>query len=129
MSHAASSNGTWRARRTHRTPRGRWVCGRERDGHARAHWSFCQAEDGIRDYKETGVQTCALPISAVTPRIQERRCRANARLPGRGSLLYPALPVNLDELLCARPPSKSQPHRPVLTLHAQLDVKDRKSVV
>src|SRR5688500_20154680 len=25
---------------------------------------FCQAEDGIRDYKVTGVQTCALPISA-----------------------------------------------------------------
>src|SRR6266446_552958 len=27
---------------------------------------FFQAEDGIRDYKVTGVQTCALPIS--TPR-------------------------------------------------------------
>src|SRR5256885_8753486 len=24
---------------------------------------FVQAEDGIRDYKVTGVQTCALPIS------------------------------------------------------------------
>src|SRR5256885_10113660 len=28
---------------------------------------FFQAEDGIRDYKVTGVQTCALPISAATP--------------------------------------------------------------
>src|SRR5256885_12154445 len=28
---------------------------------------FFQAEDGIRDYKVTGVQTCALPIFAVTP--------------------------------------------------------------
>src|SRR6266446_481731 len=27
---------------------------------------FFQAEDGIRDYKVTGVQTCALPISAVS---------------------------------------------------------------
>src|SRR2546426_6935952 len=27
---------------------------------------FFQAEDGIRDYKVTGVQTCALPISSVT---------------------------------------------------------------
>ena len=27
---------------------------------------FCQAEDGIRDYDVTGVQTCALPIYAVT---------------------------------------------------------------
>ena len=26
--------------------------------------NFFQAEDGIRDYKVTGVQTCALPISA-----------------------------------------------------------------
>src|SRR5256885_5122851 len=28
---------------------------------------FFQAEDGIRDYKVTGVQTCALPISPVRP--------------------------------------------------------------
>src|SRR5215467_15129157 len=27
---------------------------------------FFQAEDGIRDYKVTGVQTCALPISPLT---------------------------------------------------------------
>src|SRR5256885_16919083 len=27
---------------------------------------FFQAEDGIRDYKVTGVQTCALPISEVS---------------------------------------------------------------
>src|SRR5256885_7922286 len=27
------------------------------------HVFFFQAEDGIRDYKVTGVQTCALPIS------------------------------------------------------------------
>src|SRR5256885_187473 len=28
---------------------------------------FFQAEDGIRDYKVTGVQTCALPISLTIP--------------------------------------------------------------
>src|SRR5256885_13001490 len=28
-----------------------------------ASFFFFQAEDGIRDYKVTGVQTCALPIS------------------------------------------------------------------
>src|SRR5256885_14819444 len=27
---------------------------------------FFQAEDGIRDYKVTGVQTCALPIGALS---------------------------------------------------------------
>src|SRR5256885_10320690 len=30
-----------------------------------ALYFFFQAEDGIRDYKVTGVQTCALPISEV----------------------------------------------------------------
>src|SRR5256885_10553717 len=31
--------------------------------HRPANFFFFQAEDGIRDYKVTGVQTCALPIS------------------------------------------------------------------
>src|SRR2546426_7941538 len=34
---------------------------------------FFQAEDGIRDYKVTGVQTCALPISGDRPgKLRER---------------------------------------------------------
>src|SRR5256885_7369622 len=33
-------------------------------GAAFASVFFFQAEDGIRDYKVTGVQTCALPISS-----------------------------------------------------------------
>src|SRR5256885_12352777 len=33
---------------------------------------FFQAEDGIRDYKVTGVQTCALPIS--------RKCVTRSRM-------------------------------------------------
>src|SRR5256885_15868873 len=37
---------------------------------------FFQAEDGIRDYKVTGVQTCALPISGLT---------LGLVLPGRGT--------------------------------------------
>src|SRR2546426_6849302 len=41
---------------------------------------FFQAEDGIRDYKVTGVQTCALPISASArdPRAGRRSHRACA---------------------------------------------------
>src|SRR5256885_8468215 len=31
---------------------------------------FFQAEDGIRDYKVTGVQTCALPIFPIVPATQ-----------------------------------------------------------
>src|SRR2546426_7120878 len=34
---------------------------------------FFQAEDGIRDYKVTGVQTCALPIYAVTLGVAPQR--------------------------------------------------------
>src|SRR5688500_6143712 len=39
---------------------------------------FFQAEDGIRDYKVTGVQTCALPISIIT-RV-ENEIRADGKL-------------------------------------------------
>src|SRR5215467_15618803 len=31
------------------------------------YFFFFQADDGIRDYKVTGVQTCALPISTTGP--------------------------------------------------------------
>src|SRR2546426_2190889 len=53
---------------------------------------FFQAEDGIRDYKVTGVQTCALPISIAWPNasaaaanFEAARSRSpsrNARSPG-----------------------------------------------
>src|SRR5256885_6099439 len=71
------------------------VCRRERSGDATwgavvgtdvysQEWISCsgffffQAEDGIRDYKVTGVQTCALPISrdrAARTRGSRRRSR------------------------------------------------------
>src|SRR5688500_20221351 len=42
---------------------------------------FFQAEDGIRDYKVTGVQTCALPIFRAAPARVRRRAaqRGHAR--------------------------------------------------
>src|SRR2546426_7907897 len=42
---------------------------------------FFQAEDGIRDYKVTGVQTCALPISRNPINHEERA--GGAKLAGR----------------------------------------------
>src|SRR5256885_6706348 len=42
------------------------------------HFFFFQAEDGIRDYKVTGVQTCALPISALRFRCAGPRRRSPA---------------------------------------------------
>src|SRR5256885_343547 len=43
---------------------------------------FFQAEDGIRDYKVTGVQTCALPIcsfSAAAKARSEKHCHSEHR--------------------------------------------------
>src|SRR2546426_6637861 len=44
---------------------------------------FFQAEDGIRDYKVTGVQTCALPISDRRHHAGQLRCVSQ---PGEESL-------------------------------------------
>src|SRR5256885_9649551 len=49
------------------------------------YFFFFQAEDGIRDYKVTGVQTCALPISAASAARSSWRgalCRAFGGLSG-----------------------------------------------
>src|SRR3989449_7583486 len=78
---------------------------------------FFQAEDGIRDVAVTGVQTCALPISAVDPyrymedlqnpevqgwlKAQNDYTRAAlTRIPGRNDLL--ARIRQLDEAATAR---------------------------
>src|SRR5205807_5523630 len=45
---------------------------------------FFQAEDGIRDYKVTGVQTCALPIFSPAPG-QQRDGRRSRACAGRGA--------------------------------------------
>src|SRR5690606_39486891 len=70
---------------------------------------FFQAEDGIRDFPVTGVQTCALPISGVlveTDRGEPRQSLCLATLidnaqrpvPGTGELARP-LDQNVDEVL------------------------------
>src|ERR1022692_1437371 len=50
---------------------------------ASSSFFFFQAEDGIRDYKVTGVQTCALPICFIMSRRpaghDETYCRADDR--------------------------------------------------
>src|SRR5256885_4809705 len=44
------------------------------------YFFFFQAEDGIRDYKVTGVQTCALPISGASGLRETGRLRAASQL-------------------------------------------------
>src|SRR5256885_12973012 len=46
---------------------------------------FFQAEDGIRDYKVTGVQTCALPISSADNSIPGKTGPAQLRWEGPAS--------------------------------------------
>src|SRR2546426_10544072 len=47
------------------------------------YFFFFQAEDGIRDYKVTGVQTCALPISTFSAGTGSRRTRLPRPAPPR----------------------------------------------
>src|SRR5256885_2875694 len=50
---------------------------------------FFQAEDGIRDYKVTGVQTCALPISGLFIREAWAGSRKGRLIGGDPALLSP----------------------------------------
>src|SRR5256885_16804179 len=50
---------------------------------------FFQAEDGIRDYKVTGVQTCALPIFSPTLDEKTRTAKVRLELDNPGGLLKP----------------------------------------
>src|SRR5256885_12050717 len=61
---------------------------------------FFQAEDGIRDYKVTGVQTCALPISS-----SARNARAARRASLRATRVNFHFPVGscLNESRAAEP--------------------------
>src|SRR3989454_12605356 len=54
---------------------------------------FFQAEDGIRDYKVTGVQTCALPISARAgvPELCDGNERCNENHDAAGDRVWPPL--------------------------------------
>src|SRR5256885_4470067 len=69
-------------------------------GRGRQRDFFLQAEDGIRDYKVTGVQTCALPIFARSGRRERQRAAAaglafqldRVRLRRRGAPLRPRQP-------------------------------------
>src|SRR5256885_2518348 len=45
---------------------------------------FFQAEDGIRDYKVTGVQTCALPISQLSGLNEVSEALTNVRVELKG---------------------------------------------
>src|SRR5256885_7568806 len=57
---------------------------------------FFQAEDGIRDYKVTGVQTCALPISKTGVHFDAPACQLVRHQRGSTGLLEPQLGVRVQ---------------------------------
>src|SRR5688500_19966643 len=48
---------------------------------------FFQAEDGIRDYKVTGVQTCALPIFTLKTEVIDDSASSSRKSPGDSRVL------------------------------------------
>src|SRR5256885_1345477 len=59
---------------------------------------FFQAEDGIRDYKVTGVQTCALPISCVQQPASARQAARPAGVSRSGEMPEPTVTVRMKEI-------------------------------
>src|SRR5256885_16312607 len=79
-----------------------WSSGRESWVGEMLLFFFFQAEDGIRDYKVTGVQTCALPISSAPIDIAFLGIGENAHIafndpPADFKTEKPYIIVNLDE--------------------------------
>src|SRR2546426_8048043 len=62
---------------------------------------FFQAEDGIRDYKVTGVQTCALPIFTIS----RTRWIQAARI--QGTIPAAACPTAMAPYMSGRPPTSA----------------------
>src|SRR5688500_20334498 len=66
---------------------------------------FLQAEDGIRDYKVTGVQTCALPIYRLgSPDARSRRREQS--FPTNAAIRRTALPRQLQLRRVASDPAQ-----------------------
>src|SRR5256885_6869224 len=72
---------------------GRWV------KRVRDFFFFFQAEDGIRDYKVTGVQTCALPISTDPPRPAGHDVRVGDVDESEHGFAYHIIVVAMDEFV------------------------------
>src|ERR1022692_1979904 len=73
------------------------------------YFFFFQAEDGIRDYKVTGVQTCALPIWIHTFDCNYCHQPAGPENHRRRNNLYRAADLHLDSQLQAHPEPAAGP--------------------
>src|SRR5262249_56851137 len=59
---------------------------------------FFQAEDGIRDWSVTGVQTCALPISSATTPLPSRKQRKRTTGPGTVAIIVDDMGSSVQEV-------------------------------
>src|SRR5256885_12955580 len=84
-----------------------------------------QAEDGIRDYKVTGVQTCALPISRRGARGGSVAARASSARRYRTS----SCSASRSTTMCVIGSAKRSRARSTRPCSSQLERPDRKSVV
>src|SRR5256885_11569541 len=71
---------------------------------------FFQAEDCIRDYKVTGVQTCALPISGHDRRPRPHSARQDQGAGGQGSRVLLRRSVLYTWPACDRYCARLRPH-------------------
>src|SRR5256885_13676936 len=79
---------------------------------------FFQAEDGIRDYKVTGVQTCALPISVLSRAVREVAPKLAAST--WGARLEPPMPHTTT---CVSPSRRTAAAKRVSSCHCASEAR------
>src|SRR3989454_11868854 len=85
---------------------------------------FFQAEDGIRDYKVTGVQTCALPICQTgRAALRSHKDRCGSRLLAECWCLSVPLGMVESRLLQTQPAAPSSPPEPAVRARSILVIE------
>src|SRR6266568_1525264 len=87
---------------------------------------FFQAEDGIRDGTVTGVQTCALPISAHQEKLVRYQASQQAKAEGAGGRAgRPPRPMDQAAKVCA---ARAEEERADAALHRALADPNKRNV-
>src|SRR5690606_12608216 len=90
---------------------------------------FFQAEDGIRDFHVTGVQTCALPISQVSTDVQLASASTLTVTATTPASVQAAVPGNTVSVRKQATASAVTPTRPVIATVADRPVRSLASAM